>query len=156
LGRWPYFFFSATSFLNHVNFLRRGFRFTGQLIFTYRMSKYLLGLDVGSSSVKAALVDVDSGKTVSVAQSPQDEMPMSAPKPGWAEQDPDMWWSNAKESFRLAASKASVNTKDIVAIGISYQMHGLVCVDKTLKPFGHLLFGAIAVRASMAKLLLKN
>jgi xylulokinase len=98
------------------------------------MSKYLLGLDVGSSSVKAALVDVDSGKTVSVAQSPQDEMPMAAPKPGWAEQDPDMWWNHAKESLRLAASKASVNAKDIVAIGISYQMHGLVCVDKNFKP----------------------
>lgn len=98
------------------------------------MSKYLLGLDVGSSSVKAALVDVDSGKALCVAQSPQDEMPMSAPKPGWAEQDSDMWWSHAKESLLLAATQASVSTKDIVAIGISYQMHGLVCVDKNLKP----------------------
>jgi xylulokinase len=98
------------------------------------MSKYLLGFDVGSSSVKAALVDVDSGKAVSIAQSPQEEMPMSAPRSGWAEQDPDMWWSHAKESLKLAAARSSINTKDIVAIGISYQMHGLVCVDKNLKP----------------------
>lgn len=98
------------------------------------MSKYLLGFDVGSSSVKAALVDVDSGKPVAIAQSPQEEMPMLATRSGWAEQDPDMWWSHAKESLKLAASKAGINTKDIVAIGISYQMHGLVCVDKNFRP----------------------
>jgi xylulokinase len=94
------------------------------------MSKYLLGFDVGSSSVKAALVDLDSGKTMGVAQSPPDEMPMLAVQPGWAEQDPDMWWAHAKESLRLALTKANVTAKDVVAIGISYQMHGLVCVDK--------------------------
>jgi xylulokinase len=98
------------------------------------MSKYLLGFDVGSSSVKAALVDVDSGRTVSIAQSPEEEMPMSAPKPGWAEQDPEMWWRHAKESLKRAANQAGINTKDIVAIGIGYQMHGLVCVDKNFKP----------------------
>jgi xylulokinase len=61
-------------------------------------------------------------------------MPMSAPRTGWAEQDPDMWWSHAQESLKLAAAKAGINTKHIVAIGISYQMHGPVCVDKNFKP----------------------
>lgn len=98
------------------------------------MGKYLLGFDVGSSSVKAALVNVDSGKAVSVAQSPQEEMPMLAVQPGWAEQDPDMWWWHAKDALKLALAKASISGKDIVAIGISYQMHGLVCVDKDSKP----------------------
>lgn len=97
------------------------------------MGKYLLGFDVGSSSVKAALVDAHSGKAVSIAQSPADEMPMLATQPGWAEQDPDMWCSHAKESLRLAATQAGINPKDILAIGISYQMHGLVCVDKNFK-----------------------
>lgn len=98
------------------------------------MSKYLLGFDVGSSSVKAALIDVDSGKTVSVAQSPQEEMPMLAVQSGWAEQEPDMWWAHAKEALRLALAKANASGNDVVGIGISYQMHGLVCVDKDSKP----------------------
>ncbi len=98
------------------------------------MSKYLLGLDIGSSSVKAALVNADSGKTVAVCQSPQEEMAISSSQSGWAEQDPEMWWHHAKESFQLAIKQSGINTKEIAAIGISYQMHGLVCVDKDLKP----------------------
>jgi len=98
------------------------------------MSKYLLGLDIGSSSVKAALVEVDSGKTVAVCQSPQEEMVISSPQSGWAEQEPEMWWGHAKESFQLAVKKSGINSKEIVAIGISYQMHGLVCVNKDSKP----------------------
>jgi xylulokinase len=98
------------------------------------MHNYLLGLDIGSSSVKAALVNIDSGKTVVVCQSPQEEMAISSPQAGWAEQDPEMWWHHAKESFQLAIKKSGVNAKDIVGIGISYQMHGLVCVDKNFEP----------------------
>jgi xylulokinase len=98
------------------------------------MRKYLLGLDIGSSSVKAAIVDTDSGKTLAVCQSPQEEMIISSPQSGWAEQDPDMWWHHAKESFGLAVRKAGIDSKEILAVGISYQMHGLVCVDKDGKP----------------------
>jgi xylulokinase len=97
------------------------------------MSKYLLGLDIGSSSVKAAIVDVRSGKTLAVCQSPQEEMVISSPQSGWAEQDPEMWWHHAKESFHLALKKAGIDSKLIAAIGVGYQMHGLVCVDKDFK-----------------------
>lgn len=98
------------------------------------MKKYLLGFDIGSSSVKAAIVDVDSGKAITTAQSPNDEMIISSTKPGWAEQDPEMWWHHAKESLKLAFTQSNIIASEICAIGISYQMHGLVCVDKNLKP----------------------
>jgi xylulokinase len=97
------------------------------------MQEYLLGYDLGSSSVKASVVDPRSGKTIASAQSPAEEMPMLAIKPGWAEQDPDMWWEHAVKSTQLCFKKAGINGADIAAIGISYQMHGLVCVDKAQK-----------------------
>lgn len=92
--------------------------------------QYLLGFDIGSSSVKASLVDVDSGVCAASAFFPEHEAPITAVKPGWAEQDPQMWWDNAKLSLRKVMSDAGVSGDDIKAIGISYQMHGLVCVDK--------------------------
>jgi xylulokinase len=94
------------------------------------MARYLLGYDLGSSSVKASLVDADSGKTVASAQSPSEEMAMLAVKPGWAEQDPEMWWEHALKSTKMCLQKSGVQPAEIAAIGISYQMHGLVCVDK--------------------------
>jgi xylulokinase len=94
------------------------------------MARYLLGYDLGSSSVKASLVDADSGKTVASAQSPSEEMSMLAVKPGWAEQDPAMWWEHAVKSTKTCLQKSGVQAGEIAAIGISYQMHGLVCVDK--------------------------
>lgn len=94
------------------------------------MARYLLGYDLGSSSVKASLVDADSGKTVASAQSPSEEMAMLAVKPGWAEQDPEMWWEHALKSTKTCLQKSGVQPAEIAAIGISYQMHGLVCVDK--------------------------
>jgi xylulokinase len=92
--------------------------------------KYLLGFDVGSSSVKVSLTDVDSGQMVSSAFSPESEAPMIATRPGWAEQEPESWWKYAKEALGQAMRKAGINGESIEAIGISYQMHGLVCVDK--------------------------
>ena len=91
---------------------------------------YLLGYDIGSSSVKASLVDALTGQCVASAFYPQSEAEIIAVKPGWAEQNPEMWWQNLKLATKdvLAASKAA--PADIKAIGISYQMHGLVCVDK--------------------------
>jgi xylulokinase len=93
---------------------------------------YLLGIDLGSSAVKASLVDAASGRIVSAAQSPQTEMPISAPRPGWAEQDPALWWEHAVLAIRAAC--AGHETAKISAIGISYQMHGLVTLDADMKP----------------------
>ncbi len=95
--------------------------------------RYLLGFDVGSSSVKASIVDADSGVCVASAFYPEKEAPIIAVKAGWAEQDPKMWWDNAKLSLKKVMADASVKGDDIKAIGISYQMHGLVCVDKDLQ-----------------------
>ena len=97
-------------------------------------NRYLLGFDVGSSSVKASLVNADNGKCVASAFYPEREAPILAVKAGWAEQDPQMWWDNAKLSLRKIMTESGVKGEDIKAIGISYQMHGLVCVDKNLKP----------------------
>lgn len=95
--------------------------------------RYLLGFDVGSSSVKASLVDVESGEIVSSAFYPEKEAPIMAVKAGWAEQDPQMWWENAKLSLKKVMNETGAKGEDIQAIGISYQMHGLVCVDKAHK-----------------------
>src|SRR5574344_431879 len=92
--------------------------------------RLLLGFDVGSSSVKASLTDVDSGAIVASAFFPEHEAPITAVKAGWAEQDPQMWWNNAKLSLQKIMKETGCVGKDILAIGISYQMHGLVCVDK--------------------------
>ena len=88
----------------------------------------LLGYDVGSSSVKASLVDVATGKCVASAHYPKSEAPITSKRIGWAEQDPNMWW----DFLKLATSEiiSKVGNADIRAIGISYQMHGFVCVGK--------------------------
>lgn len=95
--------------------------------------RYLLGFDVGSSSVKASLVDADSGVCVASAFYPEKEASIIAVKSGWAEQEPQMWWENAKLSLKKVMYDASVSGDDIKTVGISYQMHGLVCVDKDLR-----------------------
>ena len=92
--------------------------------------RYLLGFDVGSSSVKASLVDAETGVCAADAFFPEKEAPITAVKAGWTEQDPQMWWENAKLSLRKIMSATGATGDDIAAIGISYQMHGLVCVDK--------------------------
>ena len=92
---------------------------------------YLLGVDVGSSSVKASLVQIDNGKTMSSAFFPKSEAKISAPKTGWAEQDPQSWWDYLKQSVNAVLTEANAKPDQVKAIGISYQMHGLVCVDKS-------------------------
>jgi xylulokinase len=94
---------------------------------------YLLGFDIGSSSVKASLVDANSGQCVAGAFYPKQEMTIKAAKAGWAEQDPDMWWENLKLATREVLSSSGVKANEIKSMGISYQMHGLVCVDKEQK-----------------------
>lgn len=94
---------------------------------------YLLGYDIGTSSVKASLVDVTTGQSVASAQYPDAEAPITANQPGWAEQEPEMWWEELKQATKRVFAIADVKD-EISAIGISYQMHGLVCVDKEGKP----------------------
>ena len=91
---------------------------------------YLLGFDIGSSSVKCSLVDAQSGACLGTAFAPKSEAPIKAINPGWAEQNPEDWWSYLKAATADVLSQSKINVKDIAAIGISYQMHGLVCVDK--------------------------
>ena len=91
---------------------------------------YLLGYDIGSSSVKASLVDALTGKCVASAFYPKSEAAIIAVKPGWAEQEPSSWWENLKLATADIMAASAADPKDIKAIGISYQMHGLVCVDK--------------------------
>ncbi|HSF45964.1 MAG TPA: FGGY family carbohydrate kinase, partial [Chitinophagaceae bacterium] len=98
------------------------------------MGRYALGFDIGSSSVKAALLDIESGTASAIAFSPSSEMPMAAPHPGFAEQDPDMWWTELLNAVALLKKKINWAPEEVKAIGISYQMHGLVCVDKNMKP----------------------
>ncbi len=96
--------------------------------------QYLLGFDVGSSSVKASLVDIDSGECAASAFYPEHEAPIKALKAGWAEQSPEMWWTNAKLALAKIMADTGAKGEDICGIGISYQMHGLVCVDRNGQP----------------------
>jgi len=92
---------------------------------------YLIGYDVGSSSVKASLIDTDTGQCIASAFNPRQEMQISAQRSGWAEQDPETWWSNLKLSTNEVLQLAEIDAANIKAIGISYQMHGLVMIDKS-------------------------
>ncbi len=94
-------------------------------------SRLLLGYDLGSSSIKASVIEAQSGKLVASATWPNEEMPISSPRAGWAEQHPDLWWENLKNVTRQLLQ--TVEGRHIDAIGIAYQMHGLVAVDKNLQ-----------------------
>ncbi|MFI3298394.1 MAG: FGGY family carbohydrate kinase [Rikenellaceae bacterium] len=93
---------------------------------------YSLGIDVGSSSVKVSLLNIKSGECIASSTNPKVEMAIEAPQSGWAEQDPKMWWGYVKDGVRELAESAEVSR--IASIGISYQMHGLVVVDKDGEP----------------------
>jgi xylulokinase len=90
----------------------------------------LLGYDVGSSSIKATLIDSQTGKVLASATSPDKELEIIAKEIGWAEQHPSTWWEHVKKATSKIKTKTQFNTGDVKAIGISYQMHGLVVVDK--------------------------
>lgn len=91
---------------------------------------YLLGFDIGSSSVKAALVDVSTGRVVASDFFPKTEAPIKALQAGWAEQDPADWWVRVKQATASVLNQSGIKGADIAAIGISYQMHGLVAIDR--------------------------
>ena len=90
----------------------------------------LLGIDIGTSSVKVAIVDADTQKTIALAQYPDSESPIISLQLGWAEQSPDMWWQQVQHAIQLCNRSGSYDPADISAIGIAYQMHGLVIVNK--------------------------
>ncbi len=91
---------------------------------------YYLGYDIGSSSIKVALVECISGRVIGIQKEPHKEMSIHAPQTSWAEQDPENWWSYACSATKNLLSAHSINKKEIHGIGISYQMHGLVLIDK--------------------------
>lgn len=90
----------------------------------------LLGIDLGTSSIKASVVDASTRKCVASAQFPETEVDIISLQTGWAEQSPDLWWEHVKQAILKCNATQSYNPKDIAAIGIAYQMHGLVLVDK--------------------------
>src|SRR6185312_16949215 len=90
----------------------------------------LLGIDIGTSFIKATVVDADTQKPVAVAQCPETENPITSLQSGWAEQSPEMWWGQTLQAIQKLVTSKKFDPKEIAAIGISYQMHGLVLVDK--------------------------
>ena len=128
----------------------------------------LLGYDVGTSSVKASLVDIETGAIAATTFYPETEAPIIAKKAGWAEQNPEMWWENLKlATKKLWTMVSPQRSNEVKAIGISYQMHGLVCVDKDKKalrpsiiwcdgravPYGNKAFDAIGHEKCLQHLL---
>ncbi|MBT8282961.1 MAG: carbohydrate kinase [Muriicola sp.] len=95
---------------------------------------YYLGLDIGSSFIKVALVEAGSGKTIGVHAEPDTELPIESKKKDWAEQHPDLWWTHTCNAIHAIMNEFSIPKKEISAIGIAYQMHGLVVVDKNGLP----------------------
>ncbi|MCL5129249.1 xylulokinase [Algibacter sp. L4_22] len=95
---------------------------------------YYLGLDIGSSSIKVALVQISNGKSLGVVQEPKEEMSMFAEKNGWAEQKPEDWWYHACKAITKLKKQHNITRTQIKGIGISYQMHGLVLIDKQGNP----------------------
>lgn len=92
----------------------------------------LLGIDIGTSSIKVSVVDAATRQTLASAQYPETESPIIAPRPGWAEQSPDMWWEHVQLAILKMHAQRRYNPQEIAAIGIAYQMHGLVLVDKEM------------------------
>lgn len=91
---------------------------------------YLLGYDIGSSSVKVCLIEASSGKVIASRIFPEKEMKITAVNPGWAEQNPVDWWTNLKLAHEAVMHESGIHPEDIKGIGITWQMHGLILVDK--------------------------
>lgn len=90
----------------------------------------LLGIDIGTSSIKVSVVDPETQTAIASARYPDEENPILSPQPGWAEQSPEMWWLQVQQAILLCNNGGKYKPSDIGAIGIAYQMHGLVLVDK--------------------------
>ena len=128
---------------------------------------YILGFDIGSSSVKVSLINGENGNCVASSFHPKQEMKITAHKAGWAEQEPELWWNNLKLALADVLTESKVDPQNILSIGISYQMHGLVMVDKSqqvLRPsiiwcdsraagYGEKAFSEIGAERCLANLL---
>ena len=126
-----------------------------------------LGYDIGSSSIKCAVLDCESGKTIALGVYPAEEMEIRSPKPGWAEQDPELWWQYVTTLTQQLLRKNNIDPSLVKSIGISYQMHGLVLVDnqqRVLRPsiiwcdsravdIGHAAFAALGADYCLQHLL---
>ncbi|MDO6737266.1 xylulokinase [Wenyingzhuangia sp. 2_MG-2023] len=93
-----------------------------------------IGYDLGSSSIKAALIDNKTKQVLAKAQYPEKEMTIDAPEANWAEQDPQLWWEYIQKVTEILFEKNSTKKEEVVAIGISYQMHGLVTLKANGEP----------------------
>jgi xylulokinase len=127
----------------------------------------LLGIDVGTSSIKVSVVDANSGHCLASAHYPETEADILATQPGWAEQSPDLWWEHTVQAVLKCNNSGAYRPEDIRAIGIAYQMHGLVLVDKEQAvlrnaiiwcdgraiPFGDAAFNAIGEERCLSHLL---
>ncbi|HVW60713.1 MAG TPA: FGGY family carbohydrate kinase [Puia sp.] len=127
----------------------------------------LLGIDLGTSSIKVAVVDAAQQRTLVTAQYPDTEAAILVRQPGWAEQSPEMWWEYVQQAIRKAHASGAYDPQDIAAIGIAYQMHGLVAVDKDRRvlrdsiiwcdsravPYGDKAFEAIGAEKALSHLL---
>lgn len=99
----------------------------------------LLGIDIGTSSIKVSVVDAATQACIASAQYPDKERDIISCKPGWAEQSPIQWWEDVQAAIHKVNDTGKYHPADIGAIGISYQMHGLVLVDEQ----GHVLRNSI-------------
>ncbi|MBN8851715.1 MAG: carbohydrate kinase [Sphingobacteriales bacterium] len=127
----------------------------------------LLGIDLGTSSIKVAVVDAAAQRTLATAQYPDTEASILVRQPGWAEQSPETWWEYVQQAIRKANASGAYDPQDIAAIGIAYQMHGLVTVDKDRRvlrdsiiwcdsravPYGDKAFAAIGEERTLSHLL---
>jgi xylulokinase len=94
---------------------------------------YYIGYDIGTSSIKASLIEAKTGKSMGTAQEPEQEIPIDAVQNGWAEQNPELWWKYVCKATETVLNQTKIAADDIKGIGIAYQMHGLVLVDKKLE-----------------------
>ena len=94
---------------------------------------YYIGYDLGSSSIKISIVCSKTGKNIKTINEPSNEMKIISLKIDWAEQDPDIWWKHICNGTKRILLESKINSNDIISIGISYQMHGLVIIDKNGK-----------------------
>lgn len=94
----------------------------------------LLGIDLGTSSIKVSVIDAQTHRKIASTHYPETEAAILSEQPGWAEQDPALWWNYTKNAIQKLNALGLYNPKHIKAIGIAYQMHGLVIVDKNYQP----------------------
>ena len=92
-----------------------------------------VGFDIGSSSIKCSIIDIESGTSIAQGFYPSEEMEIISSKPGWAEQNPETWWEYSRILFKQLIRKNKIDSSAIKSIGITYQMHGLVLVDENQK-----------------------